>query len=61
MNLSFKRLFFAEISVFLRYNPICCVIKEKGFAIYTTFDIVDGIIISAKEERIKPFEDMTRM
>lgn len=42
-------------------NGICCVIKEKGFAIYTTFDIVDGIIISAKEERIIPFEDMRRM
>lgn len=42
-------------------NGICCVIKEKGFAIYTTFDIVDGIIISAKEERIMPFEDMRRM
>lgn len=42
-------------------NGICCVIKEKGFAIYTTFDIVDGVIISAKEEKIIPFEDVRRI
>lgn len=33
-------------------NDICCKIAKKGFVMYTTFNIVDGIIISAKEEGI---------